>query len=327
MSQSEKAKQELLGKGNSFHYSLLVFSGGIILTFLLWDSYFNQATQVEKNVASPLILAMGSLFSLAAGLFVWSLETRDCFLAREVQKRTLELEEKNEELTEKNGEIENFIHIVSHDLKAPLVSIQGFASILKTELGSMLQGINADYFNRIVTNAKQMTGLLQDLLEFSRVGRIEDENENVDMNSLFREITAELKPEIDKKKIQIENPGNFPKLWGSRKRLHQVFMNLIGNSVKYSGKNETPKVILNCKDGPSDYFEISVRDNGIGIPKEAHHKVFQIFQRFHPASGVEGTGVGLSIVKKIVEHNKGRVWFESDSRKGTAFFIEWPKKQ
>ena len=308
-----------------FHFSLLVVAGGLILTFLLWDSYFNNASDIEKKVAGPLILVMGSLFSMAAGLFAWSLETRDQFLRREVQKRTLELQAKNEELTDKNQEIENFIHIISHDLKAPLVSIHGFGSLLKSESENALQGASADYLKRILMNAKQMTGLLQDLLEFSRVGRMEDEKEAVDMNLLFREILAELKPEIDRKKIQIESPGNFPSFWGSRKRLYQVFTNLIGNSVKYIGKAESPKIVLSGKEENADFFQISVRDNGIGIPKESQHKVFQIFQRFHPASGVEGTGVGLSIVKKIVEHNKGRVWFESEPGKGTVFHVAWPQ--
>ena len=307
-----------------FHYSVLVFAGGMILTTFLWDSYFNSTAQIEKTAASFWILATGSLFSIAAGLFVWSLETRGTYLQKEVYKRTVELENKNQELVEKNKEIENFIHIISHDLKAPLVSIQGFAGILKTELGSALQGTQLDYFNRIVMNAKNMTVLLQDLLEFSRVGRMEDEKEKVDMAGLFQEILAELRPDVEKKKIQIERPAGFPALYGARKRLHQVFTNLIGNSVKYIGDTPAPKITLACCEN-GNFYEFQVRDNGIGIPKEAQNKVFQIFQRFHPTMGVEGTGVGLSIVKKIVEHNSGRVRFESIPGQGTAFFIAWPK--
>lgn len=308
-----------------FHYSLLVFLGCLALTYLLSEAYLEQLNGIDKVFARPLILAIGSLFSIASGLLMWSLESRDQFLEREVQKRTLELESKNKELSEKNREIENFIHIVSHDLKAPLVSIQGFASILKGELGNVLQGTNADYFNRIVSNAKQMSVLLQDLLEFSRIGRIEDEAEEVDLNSLFREILAELKPEIDRKKVRVENSENFPKLKGSRKRLHQIFSNLIGNSVKYASKKESPSISLRLDHEDARFVEVSIRDNGIGIPKEAHEKVFQIFQRFHPNSGVEGTGVGLSIVKKIVETYGGKVWFESEPGRGTIFFVAWPK--
>ncbi|MBI4388302.1 MAG: HAMP domain-containing histidine kinase [Candidatus Omnitrophica bacterium] len=323
--QSNQAeKKESFDKNRHFHYSILVFAGGIILTFLLWDAYLNNNSQIEKSVASPLILAMGSLFSIAAGLFVWSLESRQGFMEREVHKRTVELENKNQELQEKNKEIENFIHIISHDLKAPLVSIQGFASILKNELGAALQGANLDYFNRIVTNAKNMTVLLQDLLEFSRVGRIEDEKEKVDMNSLFQEIVGELRPEIEKKKIQVKNAGRFPALLGTKKRLHQVFMNLVGNSVKYIGDPNSPTITLGCRENGS-FYEFQVRDNGVGIPQEAQSKVFQIFQRFHPGMGIEGTGVGLSIVKKIVETNGGSVRFESAPGVGTTFFVTWPK--
>lgn len=306
-----------------FHYSLLVFSGVMILTFLLWAAYVDQASDIEKRVAGPLLLIMGSLFSCAAGLFVWSLETRDDFLQKEVNKRTLELEEKNRELTAKSQEIENFIHIVSHDLKAPLVSIQGFASMMKNELGERLEGSSADFFNRIVANVKQMSTLLQDLLEFSRVGRMEDEKEEVDMGRLFHEILQDLKPEAEKKKIEVVSASDFPKLWGSKRRIHQAFMNLIGNAVKYS-KEPDPKVELGVEDR-GDFFEFFVRDNGVGIPLEAQGKVFQIFQRFHPKLQVEGTGVGLSIVKKIVELNGGKVRFESRPGEGTTFFVSWSK--
>ena len=325
-SQTHETQVKVSDKTSAFHYSILVFAGGVILTFLLWDAYLRSTTsEIEQKVASPLILIMGSLFSLAAGLFVYSLETRGSFLRREVQKRTLELEAKNQQLIEKNKEIENFIHIISHDLKAPLVSIHGFVSLLKTELGSPLEGTKADYLNRIMANAKQMSSFLQDLLEFSRVGRIEDEKKEVDLGLVVKEILAALKPEIDKKQIAVESSKNFPKLWGAPNRIHQVFANLIGNSVKYIGNGSQPKLVIGYQENSNGFYQITIRDNGIGIPREAHSKVFQIFQRFHPSSEIEGTGVGLSIVKKIVDHNGGHVWFESEVGQGTTFFVTWPR--
>lgn len=293
------------------------------MTFHLSDTYLKTTSDIAELTARPWILLLGTLFSIAAGLFTWSLETRDKFLRREVEKRTAELQLINQELVNKGKEIESFIHIVSHDLKAPLVSIQGFANILKTELASALQGQSLDYFNRIINNAKQMSELLQDLLEFSRVGRIEDEKEEVDMGSLFREILMELKPEIDRKKIETVKADSFPNIWGSRKRIYQVFSNLIGNCVKYCSK-VSPKIELSVQEN-GNYYEFAVKDNGIGIPKEVHGKVFQIFERFHPKVSVEGTGVGLSIVKKIVEVNRGHVRFVSGEGEGTTFFVSWPK--
>ena len=306
-----------------FHVSILVFLGSLILSISLWTVYGQRLIPVDSDVTSHLMLLMGTLFSAAAGLFVWSLETREVYLQGEVRKRTSELQAMNDELSRKNLEIENFTHTISHDLKAPLVSINGFAMLLKANLKDALSGDNADYMHRIIINVKQMSALIQDLLEFSRVGHMEDEKENVNMESLFDEILTELKPELERKKIQVKNEDHFLPLFGSRMRLHQVFSNLISNSVKYIGNSAEPTIVLRGrKAGP--YFEIMVKDNGIGIPKESQHKVFQIFQRFHPASGEEGTGIGLSIVKKIVEINGGSVRFESASGCGTTFFVTWP---
>ncbi len=314
------------GEGSRrFHFSILVFFGTFILCFALWMTYLQQVGSSENHFGSYLILIMGLLFSAACGLFVWSLESREQFLKNEVEKRTVQLQSINEELAEKNKEIESFAYAISHDLKAPLVSIQGFTSLLKSELGKTAEGPVGAQLDRISANVKQMSALIQDILEFSRVGRMEEEQESVDMNELFKEITAALRPQIESKKIILEIKPPFSTLWGSRKRLQQVFMNLIGNSVKYIGTTPSPKVKVYGRESGNGLFEICVEDNGIGIPKEAQEKVFKIFQRFHPKLGVEGTGIGLSTVKKIVETSGGRISFTSEPGKGTSFFIAWPK--
>ena len=324
-----------MGKGNSsaakrnsqsIHFSLIIFFVGLLLTITLWDSYFNGSRPFDREIASILVLIMGTLFSVAAGLFSWSIESRRDFLEHEVKRRTRELSEKNQELKQKNDEVENFIHIISHDLKAPLVSIQGFASILKTELGNSLQAAHADYLGRILTNTKQMNTLILDLLEFSRVGRIEDEKEVVDMEEVFDELIAGWKPELDKRSIKVELAEGVPKLWGSRKRLMQVFANLIGNAIKYMGSPAQPRVEIGCSDSEGNGMcTLWVKDNGIGIKKEYHQKIFQMFQRAPNQLKVEGTGIGLSIVKKIVELNEGSISIKSEEGKGSQFFVRWPK--
>jgi len=307
------------------HFSLLVFMGIFILCFALWLAYLQQITVSESKLGSYLILGMGLLFSATCGLFVRSLETRQEFLKGEVRKRTLELEKINNELSEKNKEIESFAYAISHDLKAPLVSIQGFTSLLKSELGAVASNSTVGYLDRISANVKQMTALIQDVLEFSRVGRLEEDGESVDLDELFKEILAGLKPQIEAKKVEIEIKSPFPRLWGSKKRLHQVFMNLIGNSVKYIGTAAKPAIKVCGRESKDGLFEVCIEDNGVGIPKEAQEKVFKIFQRFHPKLGLEGTGIGLSIVKKIVETNGGRISFSSEPGKGTTFFVAWAK--
>ena len=316
---------------SSLHFYLVIFFVGILFTVTLWDAYYGVFQSGERpfhqDAGSVLILLMGTLFSVSASLFSWSLETRKGALEKEVKSRTHDLNEKNKELAKKNEEVENFIHIISHDLKAPIVSIQGFAAILKTELKNNLQGASLDYFNRIQANAQQMTVLINDLLEFSRVGRLEDEKETVDSGALIREVLDELKPELDKRHIRVELPKEFPVLWGSKKRLSQVFTNLIGNAVKYIGSPGDPRIEIGCADanGQINACAFWVKDNGIGIKKEFQDKIFQIFQRAPNHLKVEGSGIGLSIVKKIVELNGGRVWVESEEGKGSQFFVEWPK--
>ncbi|MBI4394954.1 MAG: HAMP domain-containing histidine kinase [Candidatus Omnitrophica bacterium] len=311
-----------------FRFYVVVFFVGMLFTVTLWDAYFNGTRPLDHNVSSVLILIMGTFFSVAAGLFSWSLETRHNFLEKEVEWRTHDIQAKNQELIKKNEEIENFIQIISHDLKAPIVSIQGFATILKTELGNTLQGTNLDYFNRIQANAQQMTTLIMDLLEFSRVGRIEDEKESVDTKALTNEILEELKPEIDKRHIKIQVGDRFPKLWASKKRLTQVLTNLISNAVKYMGPSSQPCIEIGCSDERNGTLcTVWIKDNGIGIKKEFQEKIFQIFQRAPNQLKVEGSGIGLSIVKKIVELNGGRVWLESEEGKGSQFFISWPTSE
>lgn len=311
-----------------FRFYIVIFFVGMLFTVTLWDAYYNGTRPFDKEIASKLILIMGTLFSIAAGLFAWSLETRRASLEKEVEWRTHDIQAKNKELLKKNEEIENFIHIISHDLKAPIVSIQGFASILKTELANVLQGVNLDYFDRIQANAQQMSTLIMDLLEFSRVGRIEDQKESVDTHGLLKEILEELRPEIDKRHIKIQLADHFPALLASRKRLSQVLTNLIGNAVKYMGPTSEPRIEIGCAEKSGDNLcTLWVKDNGIGIKKEFQEKIFQIFQRAPNQLKVEGTGIGLSIVKKIVELNGGRVWVESEEGKGSQFFVEWLKAE
>ncbi|MBI4357720.1 MAG: HAMP domain-containing histidine kinase [Candidatus Omnitrophica bacterium] len=311
-----------------FRFHVIIFFVGMFFTVTLWDAYYNGSRPFDQEIASSLILAMGTLFSIAAGLFSWSLETRRASLEKEVEWRTRDLQETNKELAKKNQEVENFIQIISHDLKAPIVSIQGFTSILKSELGNSLQGTTLDYFNRIQTNAQHMNTLILDLLEFSRVGRMEDEKEAVDITSLLKNILEELRPEIDKRNIKVHLQDRLPHLWGSRRRLDQVFTNLISNAIKYMGSPQAPMIEIGFSSMKGDYaYTLWVKDNGIGIKKEFQEKIFQIFQRAPNPLKVEGTGIGLSIVKKIVALNGGRVWVESEEGMGSQFFMTWPKTE
>jgi len=311
----------------SLNFHVLIFCVGLLITVTLWDVYLNGTTPFDREITSVVVLIAGTFFSVTAGVFSWSLQSHHDLLERQVEQRTQELNQRNRELESQNKEIENFIHIISHDLKAPIVSIRGFASLLHNELGESLQGVTADYFERIVANVKQMNELIVDLLEFSRVGRMEDEKECVDLKELMKGVVEELRPELEKRHIQVRVAEHLPELVGSRKRLNQVFMNLVGNAVKYMGSPPEPAIEIGCAEpkAKEGLVTIWVKDTGVGIKKEFQDRIFQIFQRAPNSLNVEGSGIGLSIVKKIVELNGGTVSVQSEEGRGSQFFVQWPK--
>lgn len=289
----------------------------------VWPSLSARGSLTYLDFAGLLILASWLLFSLSAALLAWSIVSRSKVLEREVEKRTAELSAKNKELEAKNAEIENFIYSISHDLKSPIVSIQGFASILEDELKGKLDENTLQYFGRIRANTDHMHNLIRDLLEFSRVGRLEDRPEVVHLSDLVKVVVEEHRSLLLQKRISVGVDGEFPAVKLPAKRVRQVIDNLISNAIKYIGSPEQPQIRVTAT--PQDgQVELCVQDNGLGIPKEFHEKVFMIFQRVHADLGIEGTGMGLSIVKKIVENLGGRIWVESEPGKGSTFHVLLP---
>ncbi|MEW5804064.1 MAG: ATP-binding protein [bacterium] len=237
-----------------------------------------------------------------------------------------ELETKNRALEEKNEELQNFVSIVSHDLKNPLYVIKYFADTLlrehKTELGEDV----IDYLERIRKNAEITEKLVRDILDFSEIGTSEGEYQNYPISQLVQQAVDGLRPKIDEKNIRLVISSQFPSLYCNPHRITQVFMNLVSNAIKFMDTKKEALIEIGCagRDGEYEFF---VRDNGIGIEKEYHEKVFQMFQRLKELKHVEGTGVGLSIVKKIIENHGGRVWLDSEKGKGSTFYFTLPAKR
>ena len=230
----------------------------------------------------------------------------------------------SEKLSQVNEELENFVFSVSHDLKSPIVSILGFSTILKSEFSDKLDPEGIHYLDRINANIKQMENLIQDLLELSKIGRIATPFEMIDINEIVKTTISNLQFQIQKKEIKIQYPNDFPEMNCDWDRIQQVFTNLIDNAIKYIGDNPNPKIEIGHKID-DDFFLFFVRDNGIGIEKKFHDKIFELFQSLKEIEGVEGTGVGLTIVKKIIEKHNGRVWLESRKGRGTCFYFSIPK--
>jgi len=234
-----------------------------------------------------------------------------------------EMEEQNaqliRELESANTELKDFAYIVSHDLKAPLRAI-----------GSLSQWLYADYKDKfdedgkaqldlLVNRVHRMQNLIEGILEYSRVGRVQEQKEVVSLDTVVREAVENLSVPAT---IAVTVDTPLPSILYEKTRIHQVFSNLIGNAVKYMDKPEG-EIHVGCI-AKGNFWEIYVRDNGPGIDAKYYDKIFQIFQTLKPRDQVESTGIGLSIVKKIVETNGGRVWVESEVGKGSIFYVTVP---
>jgi PAS domain S-box-containing protein len=232
------------------------------------------------------------------------------------------------QLKSANEELENFVYTVSHDLKSPIVSIQGFASILLQDFAVEFNEEVRHFLNRIQFNANQMEKLIRDLLELSRIGRVVNPFEMVDSRQIVLEAQSELIYQLQENKIELRIAADLPQIFGDRNRLVQVFTNLIGNAVKYIGQPPAPLIEVGWQptENSTQFF---VRDNGIGIERQYFEKIFGLFQILNPEEGDEkiGTGVGLTIVKRIVENHGGRIWVESEKGNGATFYFTIPAKE
>jgi PAS domain S-box-containing protein len=227
-----------------------------------------------------------------------------------------------EEIQKKNKELEGFVYSISHDLRAPIVSVQGFSSILLADFQDILPDTGKRYLARIQANVRQMEILIDDLLEFSRIGRTAGAFEDVPSVEIIKDVLDVLGPQLKKRGIKVNVRDNLPVIHCDRNRIFQVFENLIGNSIKYMGDAESP--VIEVGYGKADNFhEFYVKDNGIGIDPEYHQRIFQIFQRLKEVDA-KGTGIGLAIVKRITGIHGGSVRVESERGKGATFYFSVP---
>jgi len=219
----------------------------------------------------------------------------------------------------RNDELEQFAYVASHDLQEPLRMISSFMNLLEKKFGDIIDDKGKQYIHFAVDGANRMREIILDLLDFSRVGETEGELNEVNINILISEILAFYQRKIEDRNAIILYKG-LPTIQTYKTPVRQVFQNLISNSLKYAKANEKPVIEIACREMDT-HFQFSVTDNGIGISPQYFDKIFVIFQRLHNKNEYSGTGMGLAIVKKIVENLGGKIWVESELGKGSTFYF------
>jgi PAS domain S-box-containing protein len=255
-------------------------------------------------------------------ILVHAVEVTDQVVARqEVERKAEELARLARQLEASNRELDQFAYVASHDLRAPLRGIANLSSWIEEDLGDHITEEAREHLEMLRGRVRRMEGLIDGILQYSRAGRVREEPEPVDVGALLNEVVDLLSPPGE---FQIRIGEAMPTLASERLPLQQVFMNLIGNAIKYN-RNPNPWVEIRVQEHGTQ-LEFAVADNGPGIAPEYHERIFGIFQTLQARDEVEGTGIGLSLVRKLVETRGGRIWVESAEGVGSTFHFTWPKE-
>ena len=243
-----------------------------------------------------------------------------------IKEAQLELERTVQELRRSNQNLEEFAHAASHDLKEPVRKIHFYINQLKVQLSTQLQEGQVRVFGRIENATERMGNLIDDLLLYSHVSQRPHETESIDLNQKVQRVLEDLELDVEEKRAVI-NVAELPVVKGYRRQLQQMFQNLISNALKYSKADVPPRIEITARqvtESGKPYYLVEVKDNGIGFDPEYADKIFQMFTRLHSKNEYSGTGVGLSIVKKVVENHNGFIAVESAVGEGSIFKIYLP---
>jgi signal transduction histidine kinase len=245
----------------------------------------------------------------------------------QLAEQTEALDEQAAELRRSNAELEQFAYVASHDLQEPLRKVASFCQLLEKRYGDQLDERGTEYIAFAVDGAKRMQRLINDLLAFSRVGRLNSAHAEVDLGTALDTGLANLDTAIEETGAEIVRPEELPEVIGDPTLLALLWQNLIGNAMKFALPDVAPRIVIECEPGTGEHagqWLLSVSDNGIGIEEEFADKVFVIFQRLHGRDSYTGTGIGLAICRKIVEHHGGTIWIDTSYTGGTRFRFTMP---
>lgn len=254
---------------------------------------------------------------------------RDITERKNAENKLIQLNEElrthAKELAFSNAELEQFAFVASHDLQEPLRMITSFLSLLEKKYDPIFDEKGKQYIYFATDGAKRMRHIILSLLEYSRVGKIEESKEEINLEELIEGILILNRKKIQEKKAHVHY-GKLPKLYMAKAPIQQLFQNLISNGLKYQLNDNIPEIHINAYEEP-DFWKFEVRDNGIGIDPEYFEKIFTIFQRLHDRDEYSGTGIGLAICKKIVENSGGKIWVDSKKNIGTSIYFTFPKQK
>ncbi|MBN8554368.1 MAG: GHKL domain-containing protein [Deltaproteobacteria bacterium] len=229
----------------------------------------------------------------------------------------------NSELKKLNAELEQFVYIASHDLQEPLRTISSWAQLLKKDFHEQLPAEAQDYLNFMLDASHRMSQLIKDLLEVSRASSADIRLENKSFNDIVSVAVENLRASISESKAEIKFESGLPNLSVDGLQFIQVFQNLIGNAIKFQS-DRSPLISISAHEDDENWT-FCVRDNGIGIDPKFSERIFEVFRRLHTRDEYPGSGIGLSIAKKIVERHGGKIWVQSSFGKGSHFYFTIPK--
>lgn len=303
-------------------------------------SLLNAARKIDSNLAGVVMTGHGSVDTAVKAmqdgaldyiLKPFNLTNVLSVISRALDVRRLRLDNAAmrdrergyiAELEAANKDLESFSFSVSHDLRAPLRAITGFCDIYLAEYGEGVPAAGREMLARVVTGAARMDQLIEDLLRFCRFSRQPMTKRTVQLDRIVQKVLGDLQPKQSGRTIELQI-GNLPQCEGDPSLLEQVFTNLLSNAFKFT-RERTPAVIeVGCSEEGGEMV-LFVRDNGAGFSMEYADKLFGVFQRLHSASEFEGTGVGLSIVQRVIQRHGGRIWAQSEPGRGAAFHFTLP---
>jgi light-regulated signal transduction histidine kinase (bacteriophytochrome) len=255
----------------------------------------------------------------------------------EVKNLQLQLQQYVEDLKRSNANLEEFAYAASHDLKEPIRKIKFFTDYIKNDASTVLTVESKLIFERLTAASSRMGVLIDDLLAYSQISFQSRVLDDVDLNEVIRLALSDLDILVEEKKALIKF-DKLPKIKGDARQLQQLFLNLLSNSLKYTRPGTNPEITIAAEsivpsklkarglriDDKLDYYHITVRDNGIGFKQEDAERIFNVFQRLHGHSEIKGTGIGLAIVRRVMENHKGYIWADAKLGEGAVFNLLFP---